>query len=187
MTLGPEGGKNKILLQIWGQYKKWYITLCSMIAKKTIISVAAWDVVAAAPKAIPSAVNRSNKKVLLITLCNGQRKMDMICWHMVNHSPAAWTTKPKVAWNDLLFLEVPLSGSVKKYVGYHCLVSSIHHSSVYLPLDFDVPIWSMSSINTNPSTNARPITEWIPSSCSCVSGTLAVPFAFSYFCFISEQ
>lgn len=28
-----------------------------MIAKKTIISVAAWDVVAAAPKAIPSAVN----------------------------------------------------------------------------------------------------------------------------------
>lgn len=112
MTLGPEGGKNKILLQIWGQYKKWYITLCSMIAKKTIISVAAWDVVAAAPKAIPSAVNRSNKKVLLITLCNGQRKMDMICWHMVNHSPAAWTTKPKVAWNDLLFLEVPLSGSV---------------------------------------------------------------------------
>lgn len=45
----------------------------------------------------------------------------------------------------------------------------------------------MSSIKTNPSTNARPITEWIPSSCSCVSGTLAVPFAFSYFCFISEQ
>ena len=34
------------------------LTLCNIIAKKTIISTSDFDVVAAAPNAMPSAVNR---------------------------------------------------------------------------------------------------------------------------------
>ena len=85
-------------------------TLCNIMARNTIISVAACDVVAAAPKAIPSAAEVET------VLCRQSRKIRKKGKFFL---PAACTTNPNVACNDLLFLILPLSGSIYKKIIYY--------------------------------------------------------------------
>lgn len=142
------------------------------MARKTIISTAAWEVVAAAPKAMPSTLWSEIK-----IRAKFQKNPELLL-------PAACTTKPSVAVNDLLDLEKPLSGSGKRKSNNirNMLFVSLgwgrnfktylttqynycHFLTWNLPLDLDEPIWSINNIKMNPRTNAKPITvssPWVP-------------------------